>query len=283
MPVLNQHVEPPDPTKALNKSSFVHEWREGGVRDEWAEEVLKENRAAEVRSYVREMEEHLRWKDFALRATMQHELKKLLASAAAGPLLRDSDTAAKAAGMEQPLKQVLTKIANLEYDKMEQLIDDLATIAAATSNPEQVTCAVKEALQPLATKLESTRDESAKSAHVRSKQVMTRSHFPCHHPALSASFTRRGHSDMSACTDAFRQHLRGGKARAGTCCRCGRGWRIGMGDDGGCTRSHYVLPQEADEHPREGVLVDGVDMDLLLQEDIREAGVRRRASTLRTS
>ena len=118
MPVLNQHVEPPDPTKALNKSSFVHEWREGGVRDEWAEELLKENRAAEVRSYVREMEEHLRWKDFALRATMQHELKKLLASAAAGPLLRDSDTAAKAAGMEQPLKQVLTKIANLEYDKV---------------------------------------------------------------------------------------------------------------------------------------------------------------------
>jgi hypothetical protein len=118
MPVLNQHVEPPDPTKALNKSSFVHEWREGGVRDEWAEELLKENRAAEVRSYVREMEEHLRWKDFALRATMQHELKKLLASAAAGPLLRDSDTAAKAAGTEQPLKQVLTKIANLEYDKV---------------------------------------------------------------------------------------------------------------------------------------------------------------------
>ena len=54
-----------------------------------------------------------------------------------------------------------------------------------------------------------------------------------------------------------------------------------MGDDGGCTRSHYVLPQETDEHPREGV--EGVDMDLLLQEDIREAGVRRRASTLRTS
>ena len=54
-----------------------------------------------------------------------------------------------------------------------------------------------------------------------------------------------------------------------------------MGDDGGCTRSHYVLPQEADEHPREGV--ESVDMDLLLQEDIREAGVRRRASTLRTS
>ena len=29
--------------------------------------------------------------------------------------------------------------------------------------------------------------------------------------------------------------------------------------------------------------VESVDMDLLLQEDIREAGVRRRASTLRTS
>ena len=178
-----------------------------------------------------------------------------------------------------------------------------------------MTCAVKEALQPLATKLEplsrlkrttswlrvnppacadsetltsswwpphrSTRDESAKSAHVRSQQVVTCLHFPCHHPALSASFTRRGHTDMSACTDASRQHIRGGKARAGTCCRCGRGWRIGMGDDGGCTRSHYVLPQEADEHPREGV--ESVDMDLLLQEDIREAGVRRRASTLRTS
>jgi hypothetical protein len=48
------------------------------VRDEWAEELLKESRAAEVRNYVRELEEHLRWKDFALRSTMQNDLKKLL-------------------------------------------------------------------------------------------------------------------------------------------------------------------------------------------------------------
>ena len=71
-----------------------------------------------MRSYVRELEEHLRWKDFALRSTMQHELKKLLGALVAGPLLRDVDVAAKAAGAEQPLKQVQAKIANLEYSQV---------------------------------------------------------------------------------------------------------------------------------------------------------------------
>ena len=129
----------------MNKNSFLPDWRDGGVRDEWAEELLKESRAAEVRNYVRELEEHLRWKDFALRSTMQNDLKKLLGTAVAGPLLRDVDVVAKAMGAEQPLKQVQTKIANLEYSKVETLIDDLTSIAAATSNAEQATKAVKDA------------------------------------------------------------------------------------------------------------------------------------------
>ena len=117
----------------MNKNSFLPDWRDGGVRDEWAEELLNESRAAEVRNYVRELEEHLRWKDFALRSTMQNDLKKLLCTAVAGPLLRDVDVVAKAMGAEQPMKQVQTKIANLEYSKVETLIDDLTSIAAATT------------------------------------------------------------------------------------------------------------------------------------------------------
>ena len=67
---------------ALNSVSFCPEWRDGGVRDEWAEELTREVRASDVRVYVREMEEHLRWKAFALRAQLQQEIKKLLASPA---------------------------------------------------------------------------------------------------------------------------------------------------------------------------------------------------------
>ena len=40
----------------MNKNSFLPDWRDGGVRDEWAEELLKESCAAEVRNYVRELD-----------------------------------------------------------------------------------------------------------------------------------------------------------------------------------------------------------------------------------
>lgn len=203
----------------MNKNSFLPDWRDGGVRDEWAEELLKESRAAEVRNYVRELEEHLRWKDFALRSNMQNDLKKLLGTAVAGPLLRDVDVVAKAMGAEQPLKQVQTKIANLEYSKVETLIDDLTSIAAATSNAEQATKAVKDAFQPLVS--ETVSGGASKTAREE--------------PTAKGAGTT--FSDEVATVEQAEY------------------------------RSLSVEQPEEDE--------EGVDMDVLLQEDIREAGVKR--------
>ena len=190
------------------------------MRDEWAEELLKESRAAEVRNYVRELEEHLRWKDFALRSTMQNDLKKLLGTAVAGPLLRDVDIVAKATGAEQPLKQVQTKIANLEYSKVEKLIDDLVSIAAATSNAEQATKAVKDAFHPLV-----------------SEPV-----------SVSASKTAREEPTAKAAEATSSDEVVAAVEQAEY-------------------RSLSVEQPEEDE--------EGVDMDVLLQEDIREAGAKR--------
>lgn len=161
---------------------------------------------------MRELEEHLRWKDFALRSTLQIELKKLLGTAVAGPLLRDVDTVAKATGAEQPLKQVQAKIANLEYSKVEKLIDDLASIAAATSNAQALQ-AVKDAFHPLVS--EPVSGSAPKTAREQPTAKGTE--------ATSAD-------EVAAVEEA-------------------------------------ELSVEQDE--------EGIDMDVLLQEDIREAGAKR--------
>ena len=85
----------------------------------------------------------------------------------------------------------------------------------------------------------STRDESAKSAHVRSQQVVTCLHFPCHRPALLVcqfhqTWPLRHVRMRRRVPTAYTRYQSQSRPPR---CRCGRGWRIGMGDDGGCTRS----------------------------------------------
>ena len=134
---------------ALNSVSFCPEWRDGGVRDEWAEELTKEVRATKVREYVREMEEHLRWKAFALRAQLQDGMKKILGSSA-GAALRELDQKARQQGEVQRLKALQARVANLEYKHVEPLISELCELAALTSSTDDVTRSVHEALDSLA-------------------------------------------------------------------------------------------------------------------------------------